>query len=87
MSVFNMLEVKRHSFVTEIELTELEVEVLMCYVSNDFIPDDYVLDKTNIQSFEGLKVILSRIKAKTGLIFERKVNYGYKLKQILLINY
>ena len=87
MSVFNMLEVKKHSFVTEIELSVLETEILKYYADNKFVPDDYVLDGTGVQSYEALKTILCRIKQKTGLTFERKTNYGYRLKQILLINY
>lgn len=83
----NLLNLKDNTLVYWIDLTPQEALVLSYYVRNDYIADNEVIEKAKLGNSQTLKTCICRISAKTNLKFDRKTNYGYKLRNLVLINY
>ena len=81
-----LLEPKECRILVEIELTTLETSLIGMYASCRYVKDEEVLAKCGINSVKSLSTTICRIKAKTGLVFERKSGYGYRLCNVVLIN-
>lgn len=83
----NILDMGRNSIIHETLLRPEEVAILAIYANNDFIKDEIAIKELGIKNVKALATRICRVSAATGFKFERKTGYGYRLRNMLLINY
>ena len=83
----NILDMGRNSIIHETLLKPEEVAILAIYASNDFVKDEVAIKELGLKNVKALATRICRVSATTGFEFERKTGYGYRLRNMLLINY
>lgn len=83
----NVLDMKNNKLILEIELTPQDTKTLGLLSNGNFSKYDTIIDYTKINGIIALRSEISRLKKENRIKHTISIQKGYKLKDIVYLDY